>query len=83
MASQRTEIAELVKGIEIKVQEVRTLKEERDAVSKENKTIAEKLEVAQDQLVIVEKQRDDEEQQKKLVEDELASLKVTHLLFAV
>ncbi len=76
MASQRTEIAELERGIETKAQEVRDLKVERDAVSRENKTITDKLEVTQDQVIVVEKQRDYETEQKKLVEDQLASLKV-------
>ncbi len=77
MASQRTQITELERGIETKVQEVRALKKERDAVSRENTTIMEKLEATQDQLVIIERQRDDEKQGRKLVEDQLASLKVT------
>ncbi len=77
MASQRTEIAELERGIETKAQEVRDLKMERDTVSRENKTITDKLEATQDQVIVVEKQRDDEKEQKKLVEDQLASLKVT------
>ncbi len=77
MASQRAQITELERGIETKVQEVRALKKERDAVSRENTTIMEKLEATQDQLVIIERQRDDEKQGRKLVEDQLASLKVT------
>ncbi len=76
MASQRTEIAELEKGIEMKNQEARALKVERDAVSKENKTITDKLVATQDQVIVIEKQRDDEMKQKRLVKDQLDSLTV-------
>ncbi len=76
MASQRTEIAELKKGIEMKNQEARALKVERDAVSKENKTITDKLVATQDQVIVIEKQRDDEMKQKRLVKDQLDSLTV-------
>ncbi len=76
MASQRTEIAELEKGIEMKNQEARALKVERDAVSKENKIITDKLVATQDQVIVIEKQRDDEMKQKRLVKDQLDSLTV-------
>ncbi len=76
MASQRTEIAELEKGIEMKNQEARALKVERDAVSKENKTITDKLVATQDQVIVIKKQRDDEMKQKRLVKDQLDSLTV-------
>ncbi len=76
MASQRTEIAELEKGIEMKNQEARALKVERDAVSKENKTITDKLVATQDQVIVIEKQRDDDMKQKRLVKDQLDSLTV-------
>ncbi len=76
MASQRTEIAELEKGIEMKNQEARALKVERDAVSKENKTITDKLVATQDQVIVIEKQRDDEMKQKRLVKGQLDSLTV-------